>query len=186
MDTSYYYLDKEQLFKLLKGLEEVYRRRNDNDFEEINVDDLIADTIEVSNTVTVGRNPQVNMEVATKLYVDNLIGSSQVAHIEYDTVAGWNAKPTLTSKLGTVYVYTDYKTILDLQGGVINIPAIKIGDGNAFLIDLPFMGGNEDEFLQHINNNQIHITQAEREFWNSKVRPVVTQESNERLILTIN
>lgn len=60
-------------------------------------------------------------------------------------------------------MYTDYR--LDEEGNAV--PGIKIGDGNAYLIDAPFM---DTDIIDHINNHTIHITEEERQFWNNKVR----------------
>jgi len=77
-------------------------------------------------------------------------GGVNTAQIEYDTTAGWAAKRNLRSKEKVIYVYTDYET--DADGN--NIPAFKIGDGSAYVADLPFVS---------------HVTQEEKNFWNNKV-----------------
>ena len=68
------------------------------------------------------------------------------------------------------------------------IPAVKIGDGLAYLIDLPFIDASVTRLMEHINNTQIHITQAEREFWNNKVRcdDDGLIQGGETLVFTIN
>ena len=61
---------------------------------------------------------------------------------------------------GMAYVYAD-ANIID---GIAH-PGVKITDGKAYLIDLPFLGDNIlkqiDEFL---------VSTKERELWNNKVR----------------
>jgi len=93
--------------------------------------------------------------------------------IHQDTTEAWNSQPTLIAKAGNLYFYTDYKTV-----GGQNIAGVKVGDGTSFLIDLPFM---DAQFQEHIADNIRHITQEEREFWNSKNRAVITGET---LVLT--
>ena len=92
----------------------------------------------------------------------------------FHTTAEWNAMAGMIAQQGVLYVYTDHRTSSDghYEAG------FKVGDGTTYLIDLPF---TDTTFEQHINNTQIHITQAEREFWNSKVRAL---EANEILNLT--
>lgn len=93
------------------------------------------------------------------------------------TTSEWNSTPSLVSQAGTIYIYTDYYN--DGQGH--SVPAFKVGDGLAYLIDLPFVDVNMQE---HMNNGDIHITPQEREFWNNKVRTDTTQIHNENLIFT--
>lgn len=93
------------------------------------------------------------------------------------TTAEWDAQQDLISEKGIVYIYTDYQTNSDGQ----NIPGFKIGDGLAYLIDLPF---SDDLMLAHMENQSIHITDAEREFWNNKVTAYLNAMNTEELILT--
>ena len=71
------------------------------------------------------------------------------------------------------------------DGSIVDVPAIKVGDGVSLLIDAPFMlSADDQDWIDHINNHTIHITQAEREYWNNKVASNVN-ENNEELILWI-
>ena len=107
------------------------------------------------------------------------------ASIQYDTTENWNSRVNLVSEIGTIYYYEDYFQETDDQGNIITRPGIKIGDGMAYLIDLPFINsqGNIDE---HINNKSIHITEAERLFWNNKCRVDESYIDNENLIFSIH
>jgi len=97
----------------------------------------------------------------------------------YNTTTGWNSQPSLVSAQGFLYVYTDYKKNAQNQ----DIAGIKFGDGQAYLIDLPFI----DEMLyEHLNDNIKHITQQEREFWNNKVRCYADPNNPDSLIFTTN
>ena len=51
-----------------------------------------------------------------------------------NTTDGWNSQPQLIASKDVIYVYTDYKIVDDTE-----VPNIKIGDGKAYLIDLPFL-----------------------------------------------
>lgn len=99
--------------------------------------------------------------------------------VHVDTTAHWNAQPSLIGQAGHIYVYTD-KDIVD---GVA-IPAMKVGDGNSYLIDNPFVDANAQEVYEHINNAEIHITSAEREFWNDKVTCFLSSDNEETLVFT--
>lgn len=95
----------------------------------------------------------------------------------YATTATWNSQPELISARGYIYIYCDYRQ--NEQGQ--NIASAKIGDGNAYLIDLPFV----DELVyEHISDNIRHITQEEREFWNNKVRCYMSEVQGDNLIFT--
>lgn len=98
----------------------------------------------------------------------------------YATTATWNSQPQLVSARGYVYIYSDYKQNDQNQ----NIAGMKVGDGNAYLIDMPFT----DELLyDHLADNVAHITQQEREFWNNKVRCFIDSEvHDDTLIFTTN
>lgn len=114
--------------------------------------------------------------------IGQLIGNMTVPKAVYSnlriaTTAEWNAQRDLIGAENTVYMYTDHD--VDEEGNFI--PAFKIGDGKAYLIDLPF---NNDVFIRHVKNDALHVTDKEREFWNNKVRAYVNAENLEELILT--
>lgn len=95
----------------------------------------------------------------------------------YATTATWNSQPQLISAKGFIYIYSDYRQ--NEQGQ--NVPAMKVGDGNAYLIDMPF----SDELLyEHLADNIRHITQQEREFWNNKVRCFTSDIQDDVLVFT--
>ena len=93
-----------------------------------------------------------------------------------DTTAGWASKPTLQSEVGYIYIYSDYKTV---DGN--NVPGIKIGDGNAYLIDLEFI---DEVYARHIEDNVIHVSQSDRDFWDNKVTCYIDPEKNNKLVFS--
>ena len=90
-----------------------------------------------------------------------------------DTTANWNAARGFIPLEGELIVYNDYATIRKVINGVeqdVVVPAIKIGDGRAYVQDLPFVNDDlRDQILNHINNPEIHVTMAEKLFWNNKL-----------------
>lgn len=93
--------------------------------------------------------PEVNGET--------LIGdkSSEDLHIvAVKTSAEWSELTTLQSRQGEIYVYSDGAE--DAEGNPI--PMIKIGDGNAYVVDLPFSTATD-----------IRITDEDIQNWNNKV-----------------
>ncbi len=109
------------------------------------------------------------------------IGSSEMVEVHYGTKAEWAKKTSLVSKQREIYVYTDYQTQIDDFGDVVYIPGIKIGDGNAYVVDLPFINGDYEalkgNLYNHITNSSIHVTQSEKDFWNSKYSATVDGET---------
>lgn len=97
-------------------------------------------------------------------------GSESSVRILYNTVDGWNSQKQLVSQLGSVYVYTDKDKYITDTGEIIWIPGIKIGDGNAYLIDKPFITtAVEQKLIKHMEDVLTHIQPGEREKWNNKL-----------------
>lgn len=112
-------------------------------------------------------------------------GATQIIHegsaIVSNTVEGWNSQRNLVSKKDMVYVYTDYRQETDGEGKTRNIPGVKIGDGKAYLIDLPF---TDAMLVQHMSDMSMHVSAEDRAFWNSKVRAYTAGEDNGNLVFT--
>lgn len=73
--------------------------------------------------------PQINGET--------LIGdkdSFELHIVGCKTTAQWSALTSLVSKKGEIYIYSD--ATQDAQGNPV--PMAKFGDGNAYVVDLPF------------------------------------------------
>lgn len=115
--------------------------------------------------------------LVTMQTLQNYLNANLDKQILFGTTAEWNAQSQLQSEAGKVYVYTDHR--IDSQGN--RIAGIKMGDGNAYLIDLPFQ---DEAIYEHIEDSTIHITAAERAFWNDKVRCYYS--SGDNLIFTTN
>ena len=99
--------------------------------------------------------------------------------IRYGTVAEWDSQTDLVSEKNVIYVYSDYQTV----GGQV-IPAIKFGDGLAYLIDLPIIAGNSTVLMNHINDTNVHLNTGERTFWNDKISCFISPVDSEELIFT--
>lgn len=106
----------------------------------------------------------------------NIPASIQRNMVISHTTEEWNALYGLVSKKDYIYVYTDHQ-----KDGEIDIPGIKIGDGNAYVVDLPFC---DDLYAKHINNTVLHITDEERDFWNNKVTCFIDPYHDDRVIFT--
>lgn len=100
------------------------------------------------------------------------------------TTAEWALQTQMVSKVNTIYIYRDHKTKSDGNGGTIDIAGFKLGDGTSYVVDLPFLNVDEETFNNHVNDNTIHITAAERTFWNNKVTCEIDVNNQENLILS--
>ena len=112
--------------------------------------------------------------------------SGDLQIVSENTTSGWNSNPQYLPKKGEICIYTDYYILQDNMGNDVAYPAVKIGDGNAYLIDAPFLGEAERYIILqrldgHINNSTIHVTPEEKVFWNNKLNYNVVDEE---LILT--
>lgn len=92
-------------------------------------------------------------------------GSGGRKEIISNTTEAWNSNPRLMSVKDVIYVYTDYKIV-----GGRPVPGIKVGDGLAYVVDLPFVAAGSD------------ITKEQIDFWNDKCSVVIDPEDPEHLI----
>lgn len=98
------------------------------------------------------------------------------------TTAQLNGDISYIPQKGEVRLYLDKTTIIQ-DGQTITIPGIKVGDGLAYGVDLPFLGDDIlQQLLDHIADTTLHITQQERIFWNNKIN-CEDEVSEETLIL---
>lgn len=133
-------------------------------------------------TASFGINNNINISLQSEPYADAEFGSIYVVEanskVLYALAETWNSQPLYIAKRGYIYIYADWKQ--DDLGR--NLAGIKVGDGNAYLIDLPFL---DDMYFNHIHDAIVHITPKEREFWNNKVRCYMA-DNNTQLIFTTN
>jgi hypothetical protein len=120
--------------------------------------------------------------------------------LKRDTTEHWNNAQGFIPLAGEVIVYTDYETktyTVEEYGEtvtkMVEIPNIKVGTGNAYVQDLPFVDEKtRDILMEHINNHDIHVTLQEKLFWNNKINiddseDIIHDElSDEVLILNRN
>jgi len=97
--------------------------------------------------------------------------------LKHDTTANWNKTNGFIPKAGEVIIYDDYEVktyTVEEYGETVEktalIPNIKIGTGNAYVQDLAFVDEKTRQILlEHINNQDIHVTLQEKQFWNNKI-----------------
>ncbi len=120
--------------------------------------------------------------------------------LKRDTTAHWNQAIGFVPLPGEVIIYEDYETktyIIEENGETttktVNIPNIKIGTGNAYVQDLAFVDEKtRDMLMEHVINQDIHVTLGEKVFWNNKINvddaeEIITGElKDETLVLKRN
>lgn len=109
---------------------------------------------------------------------------NRIKYYEGNT-AWWSTQTSLVSEKNAVYIYSDYREEQQQDGSFKTVPGVKIGDGLAYVVDLPFIDNTED-LNRHIQDTDIHITADERLFWNNKVRCYVSDIENDNIIFTTN
>lgn len=86
-----------------------------------------------------------------------------------NTTAFWNEQRGFVPLDGEAIIYTDHRNIGTEQEPVW-VPGLKIGDGDAYVQDLPFIDDAlSQQLIAHINDYDLHITPSERAFWNNKL-----------------
>ena len=89
------------------------------------------------------------------------------ASIIIKTNKNWEDYDRVVSKQGTIYVYTEDNLNVDAA------PKMKIGDGSAYICDLPFITDDlQREIENHIANEEVHTTLSEKQFWNNKINVI--------------
>lgn len=129
------------------------------------------------NGTAINANTLSEDNIYTLIYTGTnweIIGDITGKNIMIGTTAEWNAHGSYIAPEGTIIIYTDHGTYVDANENTIIVPGIKISDGLAYSVDLPFIGDDvaaaiRNELNDHINDNIRHITSAERTFWNNKL-----------------
>ena len=95
----------------------------------------------------------------------------------YMSTEEWEEQSPMVSEPGALYIWRDWYQ--DEQGN--DMPGVKVGDGNAYVADLPF---KDEGYLNHILNTDIHVTPEEKEFWNNKVTCYISPNDPTNIIFT--
>lgn len=112
--------------------------------------------------------PQINgVELSGNMSISDLRA------VLSNTKAAWDADMWFVPLAGQIVLYTDY------YGQ--DKPAIKVGDGSAFLIDLPVAGEGLAEQVAsalglHAADRNIHVTSEKQSFWDNKLNYEVAGE----------
>ena len=151
-------------------------------------------------TLEVGFGPVQTMQLGTRNYerLSNkptinsveLIGALTaedlgLGRVYYDTTANWNLQRNLIGIAGAVYIYSDYSYLEDDAGNRTPIAGIKVGDGNSYIADLPFVSDSMTyAIVRHVADTSMHASPREKAFWNNKVSSFLGGANGETLILS--
>lgn len=99
----------------------------------------------------------------------DLVDYAQIIIKTYDE---WAFDAYEISKKGQIYIY-----IKDENNNDNVFPVdIKIGDGKAYIVDLPFILNPIQEIKilleEHINDSNIHTSIEQKQFWNNKLNVI--------------
>ena len=93
--------------------------------------------------------------------------------VKRDTTENWNNALGFIPLQGEIIVYEDFDSYeVEEYGQTVTkyIPNIKIGTGNAYVQDLAFVDDKTRSLLmEHISNQDIHVTLQDKTFWNNKI-----------------
>ena len=163
---------------------EVIKLQNKSVDDILNVSFGEIQTIGSNTPGTTDYNELINKPIINSVVLEGSLTAKDLGlgKVYYDTTANWNAQPSLIAEEAVVYIYSDYTTIEDGAGNQTAVAGIKIGDGTSYLIDQPFITDAATYLIiSHISNTGIHVTQAEKEFWNNKVSAYINHTDPECL-----
>lgn len=117
---------------------------------------------------------------AASLNVNGIVPMAELP-IEYGTTAQLNSDIIYVPERGQIIIYSDHGTITK-NNQTYNVPGIKIGDGSAYLVDLPFVGDDQIQTVllalqTHINDTTVHVSLSDREKWNNKLNYDISGET---------
>lgn len=153
---------------------------------QVTIGGSIVDNIDISGGLSNLLNSVGILTNQSKIYgTANFPETLDRTAIHYDTTEAWNSSITFIAERGHIYIYSDCSTKELEDGSIVKIPGLKIGDGTSYLIDMPFVStGNVDMFIEHMENQSIHVSETDRPNWDNKVSASVDQ-TTESLILSI-
>lgn len=150
--------------------------------EEIGVGFSESQGVVQSDYNKLQNRPRINEVILEGSLSASDIGLGQVY---YDTTENWNNQRDLITEKSVVYVYSDSQFIEYEPGRQIPVAGIKIGDGTSYLIDMPFVTDTLTfTIINHVSNTKVHITDAEREFWDNKISAYIDPNDPEALVFS--
>lgn len=92
------------------------------------------------------------------LLLKKYIKDKGLESIRVNTTAAWSEQIDYAPPVGQLIIYTDGNVV---DG--VNYPKFKVGDGNAYVVDLPFTEGEfEAALTQHLEDSTMHLSTTDR------------------------
>ena len=102
------------------------------------------------------------------------IDSGGGGNILYNTKEYWSTQTSFIPDAGTLVIYSNY-AVIDGE----DIPAFKVGDGLAYVVDLPFSNDDLRAVLTaHIQNMNIHLSEEDRSKLDKSISATVEAEGD--------
>jgi len=145
--------------------------------------DFGLDMGSVIEVTTSDHNELINRDLADQHPISAITGLqealSTIPEILYDTTENWRTHLDYVPPRGAIIAYSDYATI---DG--VDIPNFKVGDGLAYLVDLPYVGDDlRVTLIAHMSDATIHVSAEDRLKWNNKVSCDVTEIDTDEYLL---
>ena len=166
--------------KFLDAAGLTYFSRKLNDYPNNNVLEAVIEGIQDALDEKVDSDKVGAANGVASLNSSGLVPLAELP-IELGTTAELNSDITYIPARGQIIIYTDRGTITKNNQSQ-NVPGVKIGDGSAYLVDLPFVGDDQIQSVittiqGHINEAEIHVSSSDREKWNNKLNYTLSGET---------
>lgn len=154
------------LFKIFRGLAENLPEATHDGYAYLTTDEgkFYIDSgnkrILINPDITAQTIPYDNNNSVAAI-LDNLLNQHS-SEFEIQTCEYWNNHIDIISKQKVFYVFSDAYVTSTGQP----IPRIKLGDGSTPVVDLSFI---DIFYYNHIMDSSIHVTPAQKQFWNTKL-----------------
>lgn len=142
-------------------------------FGEVDVDGTTIASGSVGDTISFTSGTGITLTPDTQAKTIQITASNVVS----GTTSYWQTHGNVISTKDVLYIYTDWKKNSDNE----DIPGIKVGDGLAYISDLPF---TDQLWAEHVLDSLIHVSASDRTNWDAKVRCYLDPNNAENVVFT--
>ena len=166
--------------KFLDAAGLAYFARKLNDYPDNTVLSAVIEGIQDALDEKVDLDQVGTPNGVASLNSDGVIPAAQLP-MKYGTSAYWATQTSYIPSEGEIIIYSDRGTVTE-NNTTVNVPGVKIGDGLAYVVDLPFVGEDQVRALtaiiqMHTSNSDIHVTSEDKAFWNNKLNYSLSGEN---------
>lgn len=145
-----------------------------NSIGSVSVDGTTISSSSAGDTISLTSGANITL---TPDAVNKTINIASASSVKSGTTSYWQTHGNVISTKDVLYIYTDWKKNSDNE----DIPGIKVGDGLAYISDLPF---TDQLWAEHVLDSLIHVSASDRANWDAKVRCYLDTNNNENIIFT--